>query len=304
MDMDNAKVRVGRVAGLQFGRVSRAQLRGITDDRTIKRWLDQGYLHRRLPHVYAVGHVAPTVEGDLAEAILYAGQGSMLSHTTVAWWLGLLHERPRVIDVSTPRRCRSLRGVRVHAERSCQRTWHKGLPVTTLPQAVLDLAAVQPVHVVRMALARADYQNRLDLQAVQAVLGRGRPGSTRLKAALRAHQPALARTKSDLEVLMIEFCEQEGIELPEINTRVDGWEVDALWRMERVAVELDGHGNHRSRGQLRRDHRKDLHLRSLGFTTVRYTDEQLTCQRPAVLNDLREAGAPIPPGRSAGRGSR
>lgn len=237
-------------------------------------------------------------------AVLYAGPGAMLSHTTAAWWHGLLHERPRVIDVSTPRRYSSLRGIRVHTQRSCERALHRGLPVTTLPQTVLDLAALQPLRVVRLALARADYHNRLDLDAVEAILGRGRPGSARLKAALRSHQPQLARTKSDLEILLVERCEQDGIELPEINVRVDGWEVDALWRSERIAVELDGHGNHKSPAQVRKDRRKDLHLRSVGLTPLRYTDEQLTHDWPAVREDLRRAGAPIPPGRSDGRGSR
>src|SRR5579884_1340483 len=141
MVTENAKVRVARLAGRQFGQVSRSQLRSQgVDQRTIHRWLEQGYLHRVLPHVYAVGHRSSGTPGRLAAALLYAGPGAMLSHATAAWWLGLLDDPPRTIQVSTPRRCRSQPGVKVHPRRRLDRNWHKRFPVTTLPQTFLDLA--------------------------------------------------------------------------------------------------------------------------------------------------------------------
>ena len=106
-------------------------------------------------------------------------------------------------------------------------------------------------------------------------------------------------TRSHLEVVLLEQCERDGIPLPEVNAWVAGWSVDALWRAEGVAVELDGHLNHRSPGQLRRDHQKDLTLRRAGFVPLRYSDEQLEHQWPDVIADLRRAGAPIPPEPSA-----
>src|SRR5581483_4476804 len=108
MVKQSGKVRVGRRAGGQFGRVGWRQLRRLgIDDHTISRWITTGYLHPRLPGVYAVGHQAPSVEGRLSEAILYAGEGSMLSHGTALWWYGILDHRPFTIEVSTPGRARS-----------------------------------------------------------------------------------------------------------------------------------------------------------------------------------------------------
>jgi very-short-patch-repair endonuclease len=301
----NAKVRVGTLATRQHGRVGWFQLRALGISKgTISTWLRQGFLIPGLPRVYAVGHCAPCVEADLMAALLYAGPGAMLSHAILAWWFGLLDERPPVIDISTPRRCRSLPGIRVHAQRSCERFWHRGLPVTTREQAVLDVAATMPLRTVRLVLARLDYQERLNLPAIEAVLGRGRPGSTRLRKALERHQPDLARTDSRFEILFIERCEQDGIQLPETNQRIDGWKIDALWRDQRVAVELDGCRNHKSPAQVRLDRRKDLHLRSIGLSPLRYTEDQLEHDWPGVRADLRRAGAPIPPGRSDARGSR
>src|SRR5579884_2057831 len=109
MSAQNARVRIGRLAARQFGCINRAQLRRVgVSSATVGDWTDQGYLHRILPGVYAVGHRASTTQAQLAGALLYAGPDAMLSHATAAWWLGLADTKPYRIDVSTPRRCRSI----------------------------------------------------------------------------------------------------------------------------------------------------------------------------------------------------
>ena len=116
----NAKVAVSALADRQFGRVARRQLKWLgVSDAGISKWASAGYLRRVLPGVFAVGHAAPSIAGDLAAALLYAGPGAMLSHATAAWWHDLLEARPFTIDVTTPRRCRSLpsANIRVHDRR-------------------------------------------------------------------------------------------------------------------------------------------------------------------------------------------
>ena len=290
MTKSSAKVRVAAMASRQFGRISATQLRELgVSYSTVAGWLSQGYLHRLLPRVYAVGHAARSVEADLSAALLYAGPGATLSHATAAWWLGLIDERPRTHHVSTPRRCRSLSGIEVHARRRCARATHKGLPTTTMAQTLLDLAATQPLRIVRRALANGDYRQILDMQSLDAALGHGRPGAQALRAARSEHEPRIALTKSELELTFLELCEAGGIPLPAVNVRVAGWEVDALWREERVAVELDGYGNHRSPAQVKRDRRKELDLRAAGFTPLRYSGDQLLRDAAHVLADLRRA---------------
>ncbi len=304
MSGSDAKVRLAAVAARQWGRVTWSQLRVLADDRTLQRWIDSGYLHRVLPGVYAVGHAAPDRDADLAAALLYAGPGAMLSHATGAWWHGLLKDRPSTITISTPRRRRSRRGIKIHERRTCERVWRAGMPVTTVAQALLDLAADVPLRMLRKALAEADYRRMLNVAEVEAMLGRGRAGSEKLRAAIRRHQPRLARTKSDLEVMFLEICEAAGIPPPETNERVAGWEVDALWREHRIAIELDGYGNHRTRAQVERDRRKDLELRAAGWRPVRYTHEQLENTRTAVVEDVRRLRALSLPELLAGPGSR
>ncbi len=220
----SAKVRVAGLADRQNGRVSAAQLVALrVDRRAICRWAASGYLHQVLPRVYAVGHRAPSVEADLTAAVLYAGPGAMLSHATALWWRGLIDKRPWPIEVSTPRRCRSVRGISVHGRRDCRRSWHKRLPVTTTEQALLDFTARAPLERVRYVLSVADYQKVLDLQALTAICGSGRAGSVKLRKALERHEPKLARTRSPLERTFLPFCEKYGIPLPDdVNVWIAG----------------------------------------------------------------------------------
>lgn len=292
MSKSCSKVRVARLAARQWGRIAWWQLRNLgVPDGTIAAWIDQGYLHRVLPGVFAVGHPAPSTEADLAAALLYAGPGAMLSHGTAAWWRGLLDNNPSTIHVSTPRQPRSLPRIQVHRRRGCARVWHNGLPVTTLPQTVVDFSANASLRGIRLLLAKADYNDDLDLEAIDAILGRGRRGSAKLRLALERHRPELAATKSRLERMFLEICEEQGWPLPKPNVRVAGWEVDALWCDKRIAVELDGYGNHHSPAQLRRDRRKELALREAGLTPVRYSEEQLIAKREVIADLSRLRGA-------------
>src|SRR5579884_432731 len=231
----SAKARLARLAGRQFGLVTWAQMLALGIDRAvIHRWANQAYLHRVLPRVYAVGHRAHTVESDLMAAILYAGPGAVLSHATAAWWVGLANSRPHRIDVSTPRRCRSLPGIRIHGERDLERASHKGLPVTLFEQTMVDYASQASLTKVRLALARADHDGSLNASALASALRPGRPGTARLRTALKRHLPRLADTKSLVEATFVELCETYELPLPEVNGRVAGWEVDIVWRKQRL----------------------------------------------------------------------
>jgi hypothetical protein len=285
-----AKLRASWVAGEQWGVISWRQLAdcGVSKSRA-RRWRLDGSLHVLFGTVFTFGHTSVPVEGLLTAALLYAGEGAVLSHATAAWWGGLIDGPPRLIDVSVARHVRPVPGVIVHQRRHLHATRHCRFPVTPVAQTLLDYAANADLVAVRRALAQADYLRLLEPVAVAAVLGQGRPGAARLREALERHQPTLARTRSWLEAAFIPLCESAGIALPEINARVAGWTVDAVWREERVVVELDGYDNHSSRAQIKRDRRKELELRAVGFLVIRYTWEQIVHQPEVVAADLLAA---------------
>jgi uncharacterized protein DUF559 len=286
----SAKVRVARLSDRQAGLVGAAQLVAIgVDTRETSRWVSDGYLLPRLPRVYAVGHLAPSVEADLWAAVLYAGPGAMLSHATALWWRGLLDKQPWPLQVSTPRRCRSVKGIRVYGRRACERMPHKRLPTTTVEQALLDYAAVAPPERLRYALANADYHKVLDIPALQGIAGNGRAGSTNLRSAIRRHEPKLARTRSPLERLFLPLCERIGIPLPEVNVYIEGVLVDAVWHDRKLVVELDGENNHTSWNQIQNDRSKELILRRAAFDVVRYGTRQLEEEQTLVEQDVWRA---------------
>jgi very-short-patch-repair endonuclease len=159
--------------------------------------------------------------------------------------------------------------------------------VTGVPRTLLDLASVLSARQLRRALAEADYRGLLDPAEVESVLGRGRPGSRSLKVALANHLPSLAETLSELEERFLELCERGQLRTPEVNARVGRMRVDALWREERIAVELDGTAAHRGWAAIRRDRRRELALRAAGFQVVRYSWDQVAKSPDEVVLDLR-----------------
>jgi hypothetical protein len=276
------------LADRQAGRVAWWQLTALgVDDSAIPRWAASGFLHPVAPRVYAVGHRAPSVEADLWTAVLYAGPGAMLSHATALWWRGLIDKQPRPLQVTTLRRCRSRPGIRVYGRRKCERMLHKGLPMTSVEQALLDYAASAPIEMLRYALANADYHKALDIPALQVIAGTGRRGSTKLKDALARHEPKLARTRSPLERLFLPLCEKYGVPLPDdVNVMVAGVLVDAVWWRQKLVVELDGKGNHSSWGQIQRDRSNEMRLRAAGFDALRYGTLQLKEEPAPVAADV------------------
>jgi hypothetical protein len=286
----SGKERVRSLASQQHGRVSWAQLRHLGVPKTTpEHWVADGYLTRVLPKVYAVGHVAASYTADLWAAVLYAGPGAELSHTTGTAWRGLIDGTPRIIEVSTSRDIDSLPGIQVYARRrGLERHVYNGLPVTSIPQLMLDLAATAEFRLVRNALSRLDFLHILDVDALDAVCGRGRPGSKALQEAVRTHQPRLARVNGRLEENFLTWCERQRLPLPDVNVWVHGVLVDAYWADANLVVELDGGGNHSSRAQIRRDRSNELKLRSHGVRVVRY-DWDLVHHEPARVRADIEA---------------
>jgi len=177
--------------------------------------------------------------------------------------------------------------VTVYGRRARERILHKGLPITSVEQALLDYAATAPPERLRYALANADYHKVLDIEALKAIAGSGRRGSNKLRKALERHEPKLARTRSPLERLFLPLCEKYGVPLPDdVNVLVAGVLVDAVWWKQKLVVELDGKDNHSSWGQIQRDRSNEMRLRAAGFDALRYGTLQLEEQPAGVAGDV------------------
>jgi hypothetical protein len=214
----------------------------------------------------------------------------MLSHGTAARWLGLIDYAPRLIDVSTPRKARSLKGIKVHGRRpDLERELDKGISVTSIPVKMVDLAATSGERVVHRALGQLDFQKLLGVEALLGACRRGRQGAAALREAIDTYDPRRKHANGRLEDDFYAFCERGGLPLPLLNTCVHNIKCDAYWPQQGLAVELDSELGHSSPGQRRRDRRNDMVLRGHGLTVIRY-DWDLVHEQPAeVCRDVLNA---------------
>jgi Protein of unknown function (DUF559) len=290
MERKRHRERVVRQAGKQAGRIAHHQLVALGVGReAIRYWVRTGYLLPVLPRVYGVGHTAPNREADLWAAVLYGGTGASLSHRTAAHWRGLINYPPRKTHISTPHQVRSLPGVVVHGRRNhLERFLHRGIPVTSIPQTMLELASDAEHNLIRHALAQLDFRHDLHVPSLIAVTGHGKTGSTALRRAIATHQPKLALVNGQFEFNWLVWLEERGIEpLPDFKDFVAGYEVDCHWPAQGLIVELDGLDNHSSPAQVKFDREKDFALRNAGLLVYRYHWDLVHDQPDEVEMEIR-----------------
>jgi hypothetical protein len=293
-----------RIAGLaegQHGVVARRQLlaRGAGEE-AIEVRLRAGRLHRLHRGVYAVGHRAISREARWMTAVLFAGPGAVLSHRSAAELWGMRNPSSRAIEVSTPAKSRSRGSIHRHFATlpADEVTVERGIPVTTVPRTLFDLAAVCPADVVEHALRESEYLRLHDRLSLPDLLARypGRQGRRTIRECLRrrAELPA-GRARSWLELEFLPFLRRNGLPRPRLNAWLEvggrSIQVDCLWP-GRVVVELDGFAAHGTRVAFREDRARDRRLRVAGYGVIRIAPEQLDDEAEALAADLRELLSP------------
>ena len=268
---------IGRVAGRQRGYVTRAQLLELgLGPEAIRSRIKQRRLILIHRGVYALGH-APEAPRDRAYAVVLAcAPDGVLSHGSAAslwgiydrWWT------PFEVIVETARRRPGIRVRRATLAKEDVRR-HLGIRVTSPARTVFDIAP----RLTDKALTRAVNELRIkrllkleQLAELATRLPRHR-GASRVKPLV---ENSRGPTRSELEDAFVAFTERFGLPRPEMNARVAGYEVDALFREQRVIVELDGYEFHGTRQAFEKDRERDATTLAAGYRTVRITWERLT----------------------------
>lgn len=228
-------------------------------------------------------------------AVLSAGPDAVLSHRAAAALWGLLPPSSIAIDVTRPREFRSRSGVRARcsAIRPDEVALVDGIPVTSIPRTLLDLASVLSRHQLETAFNEVEVRGLTDKLSVIDLLERypGRRGSAVVRSILADEKKARGVTKKELERRF--SAALAGTDLPRPERNVDlavagrFYEVDCLWREQRLIVELDGRATHGTARAFEGDREKDRLLQVDGWQVVRITWRQLRDDAPAVMADLR-----------------
>lgn len=260
----------------------------------ITRRVKRGHLHRIHRGVYAVGHKGLNWHGRWMAAVLACGEGAVLSHTSAAALWNLLKpiEGPTHVSVPSTAGRSKRRGIHIHRTPSLctpsfaepspspsyppQEGGRRGrllttrrhnIPITTVNRTIEDLRATNllPSHLLRRAIRQAELKGHR-LQGIES-----------------------DRSRSDLESLFLAIVRRFHLPYPEVNVKLDRYEVDFLWRAERLVVEADSWTYHRGSASFYADSERDLELRSQGYAVLRFTDRQLEEEPQRVAALIREA---------------
>jgi very-short-patch-repair endonuclease len=154
----------------------------------------------------------------------------------------------------------------------------------------LDLAEDLSERELERALDEALVRRLLRERELERALRRanGRRGGP-LLAALLARRAGPTLTRSQAEEKCLALIRDAQLPEPEVNVRVQGYEVDFFWRQSGLVLEIDGYAFHGTRAAFERDRRKDAKLRAAGIAVLRATWRQLEDESHAVVGWLAQA---------------
>ena len=288
-----------RIASAAHGVVARAELlsAGVTRQEIATR-LQSGGLIRVHRGVYRVGHRAPSIEATYLAAVLAAGEGALLNGRAAAHLFGVTKGTAPTPEVIA-RTQRRIEGVTMHRSRGLDArdaTTFRGIPVTSVPRTLIDIAADLSLDALARACHEAGVRYGTTPKAVEAALAR-RPTSPGAKKLRRVIHGDVHVTLSKLEAHFLELLRNAGLPLPVTNRPAGGRRVDCRWPEHRLTVELDGYRFHNSRHSWEQDRHREREARAGGDDFRRYTYGDVFDRPRVMLDEVRAffSAEPAPP---------
>jgi very-short-patch-repair endonuclease len=204
-------------------------------------------------------------------AALACGNGAVLSHHSAAALWELLRPIDGPIHVSIPTTTgrKSKRGIHLHRCPSLAgrltTTYRHNIPVTTIQRTIDDLDGTVAPYLFCRAKRQAELKG-IHLEGVER-----------------------KRQRSDLEEDFLALFLHHHLPIPETNVKLGRWEVDFLWRSQRLVVEVDSFTYHRGSVAFEDDYARDLNLRQRGYTVLRFADTQIEEEPARVVADVARA---------------
>lgn len=229
-------------------------------------------------------------------AVLGSGPDAVLSHHSAAALWMLRGYSGGATHVTLPSKSTSSKAIRRHHSPlpADEITVELGIPVTTVPRTIFDLAATESVDGIKSLLRESEFRRHTDRLSLWDLVERypGKRGTRKARAALkRLKEEPPGRKRSRLEERFDPFLRQHHIPLPRFNDWISAggkrYQVDCHWPDAHQIVELDGWEGHGTRTAFREDRARDRVLTAAGYSVTRLTWNQLDDEPEAVAADLR-----------------
>jgi very-short-patch-repair endonuclease len=164
--------------------------------------------------------------------------------------------------------------------------WVRGVAVSNPARALLEVASELSAEELAEAVERAQVKRLVTKRQLEAVIARaeGYRGVRPLRALVG--EPF---TRSKAERLVVALVRAARLPVPAFNAMAEGFEVDVLWRRERVLLEFDSYGFHATRAAFERDRRRTAALTRAGYVVLRATWTELTRESHALVARTAEA---------------
>ena len=257
-------------ASRQHGVIAYRQLRALgLEPGAIKHRVAAGRLHRLHVGVYAVGHRLLTANGHRMAAVLACGPDAVLSHRSAAS-LHALRQTPERRSTSP---CRGPAPAAASASTCIASS--ASTPTTARRRRHPDdhrrPHPARPRGAHRPASSKTRSTKRSDAASSTC------PPSKRWAGRHSSGAPSNHRRDPQRAGgAFLRFCDTWNIPAPQTNVLVDGFVVDALWREQKLVVELDGYAFHgTTRTAFERDRVRDADLQRAGYRVLRLTWRRL-----------------------------
>lgn len=220
----------------------------------IARLVAEGHWRQVGGGLYQVSGVAPSWRGRLMSACLRGGEGTVISHRSAAALWGIEDfGPPSTVDVTVPPQRRPrIPGARVHRRSLARTKVRDGIPVTPIPETILDLCTLRSEPTI--PLRALDDVRRLRLVSTFELercrdehSGRGQAGSVQYRELLERRlgktPPGTVFAGEVLDLLV-----DSGLPEPEAEVwvTIDGrrYRIDLAYRRPKIAIECLGKIGH------------------------------------------------------------
>ncbi|MHB1139864.1 MAG: type IV toxin-antitoxin system AbiEi family antitoxin domain-containing protein [Microthrixaceae bacterium] len=289
---------ISDLAAGQHGVVSMDQVSELgVDRRQIQRATRAGALIRLHPQVYRM-RGAPTSRDQRVQAAVLQVDQSLASHESSLWLLGVEKSPFRVAVTVPPWSRSSLDGITVHRHHvpDLHRTVVRGIPCTTLPRTIVDVATVFGRDRLDDLLDRVTVTDRrTTVGAISRCLRqssrRGRRRIAVLAQLLDDRGPSEPAPRSKVERRVDAAIAETDLptpvaEYPLPSRGADRGFVDRAWPDAQLILEIDGRSWHARERDMAKDRARDRAAARAGWLTIRVLDQEVADELPAVIEDL------------------